>query len=68
MDEKYGFTLTPRDRLVRAWQNAAELVRDFETYAKEEEMPPEASALFERCAKEQAKQAASFLTLLKQYG
>ncbi len=67
MKEKYGFNLTPRDRLVRAWQNTAELVRDFENYAKEEEMPQKTAALFERCSKEQAGQAASFLALLKEY-
>ena len=33
MNSKNGFTITNRDRVLRAWQNSTELVRDYQDYA-----------------------------------
>ena len=35
MSKDKKIVITTRDRVLRAWQNSTELVRDFESYAKE---------------------------------
>lgn len=35
MDNKNGFVINDRDRILRAWQNSTELVRDYQNYANE---------------------------------
>ena len=51
--------ITTRDRVLRAWQNTMELIRDFQLYAKEVEEPA-LSDLFSRFAEEEGHHAASF--------
>ncbi len=51
--------ITTRDRVLRAWQNTMELIRDFQLYAKEVEEPA-LSNLFSRFAEEEGQHAAAF--------
>ncbi|MBE6032831.1 MAG: rubrerythrin [Clostridiales bacterium] len=67
MEEKNQITRTTRDRILRAWDNSMELVRDFEFYARETEDDQEAARVFEIFAEEEAMHAARFHSLLKKY-
>ncbi len=59
--------ITPRDRVLRAWQNSTELVRDFRLYAKELADQPELAAVFHQCAEDECVHAARFRDILRQY-
>ena len=61
-----NLNITTRDRLLRAWQNSTEMVRDFENYARETSDHPAAANLFAQCAVEEGKHAADLLRLLKE--
>ena len=62
---KKEITITPRDRLLRAWENSMEMVRDFQTYSKElKEESPRLSAVFSEYAEEEGYHAARFRKLL----
>ena len=64
MNEK-EIVITPRDRLLMAWENSMEMVRDFETYSKElKEESPRLSAVFSEYAEEEGYHAARFRKLL----
>ncbi len=68
MDSKNGFTITNRDRVLRAWQNSTELVRDYQAYAHEiEEDDKELAKLFFEFADDEAVHAAKLLDLLRGY-
>lgn len=68
MDSKNGFTITNRDRVLRAWQNSTELVRDYQAYAQEiEEDDKELAKLFFEFADDEAVHAAKLLDLLRGY-
>ena len=57
--------ITPRERLLMAWENSMEMVRDFETYSKElEKESPRLSAVFSEYAEEEGYHAARFRKLL----
>ena len=60
-------TITTRDRILRGWQNATELVRDLETYSKEIKDNTEAAALFKQFAEEEGHHAAQLRQLLLQH-
>ena len=51
--------ITNRDRLLRAWQNCMELIRDFQLYAKETE-DEKLTQLFGHAAEEIGYQSAAF--------
>ena len=55
--------ITTRDRVLRAWQNCMELVRDFQLYAREVE-DEKIAQLFAHSAEEVGYQAAAFHDLL----
>ncbi|MBQ3141662.1 MAG: rubrerythrin, partial [Clostridia bacterium] len=57
--------ITTRDRLLRAWQNSTEPVRDFENYARETSDHPEAASLFAQYAVEEGRHAENLLRLLR---
>ena len=63
MQHHKDITITPRDRVMRAWQNSMEAVRDYQFYASEIH-DPAISALFRRCAEAEGQQAAAFHDLL----
>lgn len=66
MKHPKDITITPRDRLLRAWENSMELVRDFECYSVEIENNPELSKTFAEFAKDEGFHAARFRELLLQ--
>lgn len=57
---------TTHDRLMRAWENSMELVRDFETYSKRIENE-EVKALFKRFAEDEGKHASELRFMLERY-
>lgn len=64
-NEKVKFT--KRDRVLRAWENSMELVRDFEKYSKEIENDNQLSEMFDKFAEDEAIHAAEFRKVLHQY-
>lgn len=67
MDQNHNIKITPRDRLLRAWQNSTELVRDFETASKEIEDDDRTASLFAEFAEDEALHASKLLELLRKY-
>ncbi len=55
--------ISARDRVMRAWQNSMELVRDYQLYAREVE-DKELSELFSRCAESECRHASAFHDIL----
>jgi len=67
MNERDQLVITNRDRLLRAWQNSTELVRDYENYAHAAKEENEALAeLFAQYAEEEAVHASKFLAILQE--
>ncbi len=67
MEGRYKINITTRDRLLRAWQNSMELVRDFETYSREVADEKGAAALFAQCAEGECLHASKLLEMLHDY-
>ena len=59
--------ITTRDRILRAWENSMEMVRDFENYSHEIEDAPEVAELFSEFAKEVGIHASKLRQLMHQY-
>ena len=55
--------ISTRDRVMRAWQNSMELVRDYQLYAREVS-DPSISELFSRCAEEECQHASDFHAII----
>ena len=64
MPDKNGLNITTRDRVLRAWENSTELVRDFQNYANDTENSPKIAHMFNEYAKDEAMHAAELLQLL----
>lgn len=62
--QKYKIRLTSRDRLLRAWQNTTELVRDLGFYIGEEGEESELGQLFSFLAVREGENAARLLEAL----
>ena len=56
--------ITTRDRLLRAWENTTELVRDFQSYARETKDDAEISKVFSEFAEDEGLHAAKFRELM----
>lgn len=56
--------ITTRDRVLRAWQNSTELVRDFQTYSHEISDHKQIADLFAQFAEDEAVHAAQLLKQL----
>ena len=67
MSNDKKIVITTRDRVLRAWQNSTELVRDFESYAKESSDDGIAAELFQKFAVDEGLHAAELLKLLHIY-
>ena len=67
MVNKNGFIVTNRDRVLRAWQNSTELVRDFQAYANEIYDDKQLSQLFAEYAEDNAYHASKLLEILQGY-
>lgn len=66
--EGEAFPFTARDRVMRAWQNSMELVRDFQLYAHElQESDPDAAERLAAYAETECHQAAGLRDLLRRY-
>lgn len=66
MDNKNGFVINDRDRILRAWQNSTELVRDYQNYANEmQKSNRELAVLFAEYAEDEAIHASRLLELLQ---
>ena len=61
---KYKIRITPRDRLMRAWESSTGLVRDYRAYALELGRESELGRLFAEYAEEEGHHAARLLELL----
>ena len=59
--------ITTYDKLLRAWQNSMELVRDFEVYSKEVKDNDEARDAFAEFAEDECLHAARFRELILKY-
>ena len=66
MENKHGIKITDRDRVLRAWQNSMEAVRDFETFSSEVD-DRELSSVFAGFAEEECVHAARFLEILHDF-
>ncbi len=58
--------ITTRDRLLRAWQNSTELVRDYQNYSNEVE-EADARKVFKKYAEDEAYHAAELRSMLMNY-
>ncbi len=58
--------ITTRDRLLRAWENSMEMVRDLECYAKETQ-EQDVEEMFRRYAEEASLQASAFRSKLLEF-
>ena len=67
MENKYETKITTQDRLLRAWENSMELVRDFEKYSQEIKDDKEVARLFAEYAEEEGVHAAKFRETLYKY-
>lgn len=56
--------ISTRDRVLRAWQNTMELIRDYQLYAREIE-DPTISELFSRLAESECRHGADLHDVLK---
>lgn len=68
MNDKHGIKIITRDRLLRAWENSMELVRDFESYSKEIEDDEKVAKIFAEYAEDEGIHASKFLEILHEYG
>lgn len=66
MENKHGIIITDRDRVLRAWQNSMEAVRDFQTFSSEVD-DGELSSIFADYAEDECVHAARFLELLHNF-
>ena len=67
MNDKNGFIITTRDEVFKAWDKSTELVRDFQSYAKDIKDNKEVADLFADYAKVEAQHSARFLEILEEY-
>lgn len=65
MSEKNKTAGTPRDRIMRAWENSMELTRDFRLYADTTD-DKEMQQVFKAFAEDEGKHAAKFKEMLEQ--
>jgi rubrerythrin len=66
MDDKNGFLITNRDRVLRAWEDSTELTRNFELYSQEMGDNKRLAEMFAKFAEDEAVHAANFLKVLKE--
>ncbi len=59
--------ITTRDKVMRAWENAMELTRDFELYSKQISDDPDTAAVFAQFAEDECVHAARFREILHKY-
>ena len=65
IEQKSGITITVRDRLLRAWEDAMAQVKAFELWSSEIE-DEEVAAVFAEYAEDEGLHAARLLEMLKE--
>lgn len=65
-DAENGVEITTYDRLLRAWENSMEMVRDFEMYSKRIE-DQEIKQVFKKFAEDEGYHATELRELLVKY-
>ena len=65
MEQKSGITITVRDRLLRAWEDAMAQAKAFELWSSEIE-DEEVAAVFAEYAEDEGLHAARLLEMLKE--
>lgn len=64
MNSLHEVKITTRDRLLRAWENSMQLVREFKVCEKEIEDNEQASKMFGKFAEEEGVHASKFKAML----
>ena len=64
MENNKEIIISTRDRVLRAWENSMELVRDFENYAHHIEDDKEVAKIFAEFAVEEGLHAAKLRDIL----
>ncbi len=67
MDTKHNLNITPRDRVLRAWENSMELVRAYESYSQEITSDSNAANVFAEFAEDECTHASKLLEMLHSY-
>ena len=67
MSSIHEVKINTRDRLLRAWENSMQLVREFKVCEKEIKDDKEASDIFGKFAEEEGVHAAKFKDILLDY-
>ena len=66
MDNKNGFRITTKYRLIRAWESSAELAKLFEAYHHDTDGDERIKEIFSSFAKEEAVHAAELLKIIRE--
>lgn len=66
MQEDHEVIITTYDRLLRAWENSMELVRDYEMYSKRIE-EDEVKSVFKQFAEDEGLHASKLRSILIDY-
>ena len=67
MDIKHGISITTRDRLLRAFEDSMELVRDYQCYSSKIEDDKRVFEVFMELAEDGGAHASKLLEILKEY-
>lgn len=67
MKQVHQIEINTRDRVLRAWENSMELVRDFENDSKEISDNKKVAEIFAAYAHEEAEHAAAFREILHDF-
>ncbi|MEG1993815.1 MAG: rubrerythrin [Oscillospiraceae bacterium] len=67
MENKNELKITTRDRLLSAWQNSTELVRDFQNYSDDIRDSQCIKKMFAEFAEDEAVHSAKLLEYLHEY-
>jgi rubrerythrin len=67
MSNMHDIEITTRDKLLRAWENSMELVRDFENYSKDIKDDRQAAEAFKRFAEDEGMHANELRQMLHGY-
>ena len=67
MNDIHEINITTRDRVLRAWENSMELVRDFKSYSEEIKDDSYVANIFSNFAKDEGIHASKFREILHQY-
>lgn len=67
MGHEHEIEITTRDRILRAWENSMELVRDFQNYSREIKDDKQVAKIFAEFAEDEGLHASKFREILHEY-